>query len=267
MGKKLLYGSNLKMYKGVSDTKQYLRELIDATGNINSEEIEMFIIPSYVALESAINVCKGSHIKIGAQNMHWETEGQYTGEISPKMLKEMGVSLIMAGHSERRHIFGETDEEENKKIKSAVQHGFSALLCVGETEKEKEYGIGMEVLKKQLHIGFYGISESDVEKLWVAYEPVWAIGVNGTPPSAEYVEKMHQTIKKELYEIFGEKGREIPVLYGGSVNHSNAEHLITLPSVDGLFVGRAAWDASSFDKLIRESQHAYLCAQNEESIK
>ena len=189
--------------------------------------------------------------------MCWEDEGQFTGEISPCMIEEMGINLVMIGHSERRHVFGETDVEENKKVRLALKHGFKTLLCIGETAQEKKYGISSEVLRSQLKIAFYGVDASDALNIWVAYEPVWSIGVNGTPATAQYAEKMHEAIKETLREIFGETGESIPVLYGGSVNPQNANQLIIQPSVDGLFVGRSAWQAQAFEKLIRNAKYVY----------
>ena len=189
--------------------------------------------------------------------MCWEDEGQFTGEISPCMIEEMGINLVMIGHSERRHVFGETDVEENKKVRLALKHGFKTLLCIGETAQEKKYGISSEVLRSQLKIAFYGVDASDALNIWVAYEPVWSIGVNGTPATAQYAEKMHEAIKETLREIFGETGESIPVLYGGSVNPQNANQLIIQPSVDGLFVGRSAWQAQAFEKLIRDAKYVY----------
>ena len=240
MKKKLYFGSNLKMYKNIKDTTEYLKALADYTKDLSREEIELFIIPSFTTLESASHCYDRQYIKLGAQNMCWEEEGQFTGEISPLMLKELGLDLVMIGHSERRHVFGETDVEENKKVKAALDHGFTALLCIGETGEEKEFGISPEVLRTQLKIGFHGVPVSQVPKIWVAYEPVWSIGVNGTPATADYAEKMHKVIKACLREIFGEAGDDIPVLYGGSVNPGNCEELIVQPSIDGLFTGRAA---------------------------
>lgn len=156
-----------------------------------------------------------------------------------------------------RHMFGETDVEENKKVKAALNHGFTTLLCIGETAEEKDFGISAEVLRTQLKIGFHDVPVSQVPNIWVAYEPVWSIGVNGTPASADYAEKMHKVIKACLREIFGDVADEIPVLYGGSVNPGNANELIVQPSIDGLFTGRAAWQADNFDKLIRDAKATY----------
>ena len=189
--------------------------------------------------------------------MSWEDQGQFTGEISPLMLKELGLDLVMIGHSERRHVFGETDVEENKKVKAALNHGFTTLLCIGETAEEKKFGISAEVLRTQLKIGFHDVPAKQANNIWVAYEPVWSIGVNGTPASADYAEEMHKVIKNCLREIFGEAADEIPVLYGGSVNPENANELIVQPSIDGLFTGCAAWDADKFNMLIRNAKASY----------
>lgn len=250
--KKMYFGSNLKMYKNIRDTVAYLRALAEGTKTISRDELELFIIPSYTALESSCKNIDQKYIKLGAQNMCWEDEGQFTGEVSPLMLKELGVELVMIGHSERRHIFGETDIEENKKVKAALNHGFTTLLCIGESKEEKTYGVGEEVLRTQLKIGFHDVPVSQAPHIWVAYEPVWSIGVDGIPASADYAEKMHRVIKKYLAEMFGERGKEIPVLYGGSVNAGNARRLMMQPSIDGLFIGRAAWKADEFVKLIRD---------------
>ena len=249
--KKLYFGSNLKMYKNIEDTVQYLKELTGLTADIGRDEIELFIIPSYTTLDRASKSVDRNLVKLGAQNMCWEEQGQFTGEISPLMLQEMGLDLVMIGHSERRHVFRETDEEENKKVKCALEHGFTTLLCIGETAEEKKYDLGPEVLRTQLKIGFDGVEATHIGKIWVAYEPVWSIGVGGTPATADYAERMHVEIKKCLTELFGKAGEDIPALYGGSVNPGNAEELIVQPSIDGLFVGRSAWQADKFNELIR----------------
>lgn len=257
MNKKLYFGSNLKMYKTVKQTVDYLQKLEANTKDISREDITLFIIPSYTTLESACASIDHNNIMIGAQNMCWEDEGQFTGEISPVMLDEVGVDLVMIGHSERRHVFNENDYDENKKVLASLRHGFTTLLCIGETMQEKEYGISAEILRQQLIIGLHDVQEEDLHKVWVAYEPVWSIGVNGIPATAEYAEEMHVVIKNCLEELFGEASKEIPVLYGGSVNPDNASGLIVQKHIDGLFTGRAAWDADKFDDLIRQAMEAY----------
>ena len=254
MSKKIYFGTNLKMYKNIHDTVSYLEDLTRLTADLNRDEIELFVIPSYTSLPDAVKISRRELVHLGAQNMCWEEQGQFTGEISPLMLKELGLDLVMIGHSERRHVFRETDYEENKKVLCSLEHGFTTLLCIGETEQEKEYGISNEILRTQLIAGFHGVSTDYAKKIWVAYEPVWAIGVNGKPASVEYANEKHGVIRKCLVELFGEEaGKLIPVLYGGSVNPGNAERLIEQPEIDGLFTGRSAWQAEAFDKLIRSA--------------
>lgn len=252
--KKLLMGTNLKMYKTASQTASYLSALQALTADLRSE-VTLFVIPSYTSLERAVNTVKDKAVLLGAQNMHPEEQGQFTGEISPLMLQELGIDIIEIGHSERRHVFGETNEEENKKVLSALRYGFTALLCVGETAAEKDHGIADEVLSMQLKIGLHGIAQTDLDRLWVAYEPVWAIGVNGVPAPPAYASERHLHIKSVLAGLF--PGNNIPVLYGGSVNPENAEALIVQPGVDGLFTGRSAWEAEGFNKLIRQVLKLY----------
>lgn len=263
MSQKIYFGSNLKMYKTVQQTEKYLKDLTICTEEIRKKypQVQLFILPSYTALEKAAECTDQSVIKIGAQNMCWEDEGQFTGEISPVMLEELGVNLVMAGHSERRHVFGESNIEENKKMLAAIKHRFTGLLCIGETGEEKAYGISDEVLRTQLKVGLYGLAKEDASNIWVAYEPVWSIGVNGTPASAEYAEAKHQVIRETLVELFDEAGKEIPALYGGSVNMSNAVELFAQPHIDGLYVGRAAWHADKFAELMKsvlESQNKII---------
>ena len=172
------------------------------------------------------------------------------------MLQELGLDLVMIGHSERRHGFGEDDYTENKKVKKALASGFTTLLCVGETAQEKEFGISAEVLRSQLKVGLHGVKKEQIDRVWIAYEPVWSIGVNGTPAPVDYAEEMHKVIKDCLVELFGEEGRQIPALYGGSVNPDNSNALITQPDIDGLFTTRTAFKVDAFAKLIRDAIEA-----------
>lgn len=261
--KKLYFGTNLKMYKNIRETVSYLNELTELTADLGRSELELFVIPSYTSLPGATAISNRPLVKLGAQNMGWEEQGQFTGEISPLMLQELGLDMVMIGHSERRHVFHETDYEENKKVLCSLAHGFTTLLCIGETEEEKTYGLSDEVLRTQLVAGFHGVTREQAEgyllqgvpKIYVAYEPVWAIGVNGKPATVEYAVEKHLVIRKCLQEILGEAaGQAVPVLYGGSVNPGNADQLIVQPNIDGLFVGRSAWKAPDFNRLIRSAR-------------
>lgn len=247
--KKLLIGSNLKMYKTIHETLTYLEALKALTADL-SEDIRLFIIPSYTALDAASKMVMGSHIMLGSQNMCPHEVGQFTGEISPLMLKELNLDIVEIGHSERRHIYGETDIQENEKVISALEHGFIALLCIGETKLQKDCNVSTEALLTQLKVGLKDVPQKYSDRIWIAYEPVWAIGVNGVPADPEYVDMQHASCKKALSQLF--PGSDIPVLFGGSVNPQNAKALISKPNIDGLFVGRAAWDAADFHALIND---------------
>ena len=190
--KKLYLGTNTKMYKTIKDTCEYLERLKALTAEI-PKAVELFVIPSYTSLSRAGEILQDSRIRLGAQNMCWEDVGQFTGEISPRMIRETGAQIIEIGHSERRHVFRETDEEENRKVKTALREGFS------------------------------GISLNGSSRLWIAYEPVWAIGTKGIPASPAYAADRHRAIRETLCGLFGcAEGQEIPILYGGSVNQENA---------------------------------------------
>jgi len=251
---RLYIGTNTKMFMTAAEAGRYLKELGSLTADIGRERLTLFVIPSFTSLHAAGAPAEAGQILLGAQNMCWEERGAYTGEISPLMLKEAGVRIAEIGHSERRHVFGETDQEENRKVLAALEHGFTPLLCVGETAAQKEYGIADEVLRMQLKIALHGVPAGDAQKLWIAYEPVWAIGEGGVPAPEAYVQRRHAAIRQALSELYGDAAASaIPVLYGGSVNNDNAVGYIACEDVDGLFVGRSAWDAKNFDRLIRRT--------------
>ncbi len=250
---KFYFGSNLKMYKTIEETKNYLIELQKLTDNLDRNKIEIFIMPSYLALQESFNAVDVNKIKIGAQNIHWENEGQYTGEISPYMLKEIGINFTMIGHSERRNIFKETDEEINKKVLNSLKNNFSVLLCVGENIEEKKCDVGIEKIRKQIKTNLFGVEKKHYKNIIIAYEPVWAIGKDGIPAAVDYVKKMHLEIRNCLIELFQDYGYLIPILYGGSVNLENASALYKCENLNGLYIGRAAWDAKKFDYLIKNT--------------
>ena len=247
----LYIGTNTKMFKTPGEAAEHVEKLAALTQDLRGPELTLFVIPSFTSIERCVAAAAGQ-VRIGAQSIGWEERGQFTGEISPLMLKEVGAQLAMIGHSERRHVFHETDEEEEKRVRCAAEHGFTTLLCIGETGEDKAYNCGREMLARQLKIGLHSLAPELARKyLWVAYEPVWAIGVNGVPADEGYADDMHAFIKQTLREIYGEEiGARIPVLYGGSVNPQNAPQLIAKPHINGLFIGRSAWDADNFSAII-----------------
>ena len=264
--KKIYLGTNTKMFKTPSEAAEHISRLAELTEDLR-DQMHLFVIPSFTSLPAAKAAAEGSNIRIGAQSVGWEDRGQYTGEISPLMLGELGVDLAMVGHSERRHVLHETDFEEEKRVACAAAHGMTVLLCIGETAEQKSYGLSREYLAAQLKIGLNSLSaEAAAKQLWIAYEPVWAIGVNGVPADEGYVEEIHGFIRETLCALYGDEiGYHIPVLYGGSVNPQNAEALIARRNVDGLFIGRSAWDAERFNGIIRSVLPVYVGKREEEA--
>jgi triosephosphate isomerase len=174
------------MYKTTAQTLAYLKDLESLTRDLADKGLYLFIMPPYTSLEAAIQELGNQSIHIGAQNMFWEDAGQYTGEISPLYLEEIGIRLVLIGHSERRNVFGESDPLINKKVLSGLGHNFTVLLCVGETAQDKEYGIGPERVREQVKIALRNVQASQLANLWIAYEPVWAIGEGSTAATPEF---------------------------------------------------------------------------------
>jgi triosephosphate isomerase len=183
--------------------------------------------------------------------MHWASSGAFTGEISALMLRDLGVDLVMLGHAERRHKFGETDSQVNKKVRSAIHHHLRVLLCVGETAKQRQAGITDEVLAIQLKVALAGFPDERTDRLMVAYEPVWAIGAGSQEAQPQEIAPSIRHIKSILNDCLGEPAQRIPVLYGGSVTESNCSDYVQETDVDGLFVGRAAWQPEGFINVLR----------------
>ncbi|WP_077619425.1 triose-phosphate isomerase [Bacillus sinesaloumensis] len=248
---KIWVGTNWKMTKTIAEGISYTKELKQIANELTST-IELFIIPSHTALVDIKKEVSDSRIKLGAQNMHWEDTGAYTGEISPKMLDEIGLDLVELGHSERRQYYNETDAEINKKVRAALKYGMKPLVCIGENIDQKNNEISQEVLAAQLKVCLKGLSGDQVKQVLVAYEPVWAIGENGIPADAEYVGEIHTFLRRTLIEMYPNIGHEIPLLYGGSVNLDNFLPYIDQKDVNGLFVGRTAWNMETFTILLKE---------------
>ena len=258
--KQLWIGTNWKMTKTLSEGLTYCTKLKEIAQRIENE-IQLFVIPPHTSLSKIREELSDDRILLGSQNMHWEDRGAYTGEISPLMLKELGVDMIELGHSERRQYFNENDQEINKKVHAALNHQIRPLICIGENKEQKDYGISYEILAQQLKVCLYGIEKDQLETIMIAYEPVWAIGENGLPADAGYVSTMHDHIRTILPELYGDTSADIPLLFGGSVNTENFAGYLEAPNVNGLFIGRAAWNTETFEEILTHIDshfHRYL---------
>jgi triosephosphate isomerase len=243
-----LIAGNWKMYKTCSEANNTADELVSLVKDVT--DVEVMIAPAFTALASVADIIAKSNIALGAQDMFWENEGAYTGEISPSMLISAGCSYVIIGHSERRQFFKETDETVNKKIKAAIKNKLSPVLCIGESDKERESNKTFSVLDKQLANGLEGLSENDLEKLVVAYEPIWAIGT-GKTASDKQAQEVHGFLRSMLEKHFGDNfSQSVRILYGGSVKPENISSLMSMPDIDGALVGGASLRADTFSKII-----------------
>ena len=248
--RRILLGTGWKMNKTVREAEDYVQRLLPMIDGMSGiEDIQLFIVPPFTAIGAVKRLSKG-RFWVGAQNMHWEECGPYTGEISALMLIELGVDLVELGHAERRHYFNETDETVRRKVEMALEHRLRPLVCIGEQHQDRELGVEKETIARQLRIALGGTPRECASNLIVAYEPVWAIGEEGTAASPGDVRLMMAHIRYVLGDLFGEHASCIPVLYGGTVDDSNCGELLLEGRTDGLFVGRAAWSADGFGRLI-----------------
>ena len=217
----------------------------------NFRRVEVALAPPFTALSAVRSALRGSAVRLAGQNVHWENEGAFTGEISPRMLRELGCSFVIIGHSERRRIFGETDEAIAKKILASMGAGLRPILCIGETLSERNQGLTRRVLARQLRHGLKGLEKNAIENLEIAYEPIWAIGTgrNATPDQAS---KAHFWIRQTVIELFGKNRAESTrILFGGSVRPDNAVELVTAAEVNGVLVGGASLKAEDFLRIVR----------------
>jgi triosephosphate isomerase (TIM) len=215
------------------------------------QDPEVLVCPPFLALAAVREALAGSSIRLGAQDVHWEAKGAYTGEVSTAMLQDVGASAVILGHSERRHIMGETNEMVNKKLKAALAAGFLAIVCVGELLEERSMGVTREVVERQITKSFEGLSPEQTAKAVVAYEPVWAIGT-GKTATPRQAEEVHHFIRKLITQRAGEAvGKGIRILYGGSVSPDNVKELMTEEDIDGALVGGASLKVDSFARIVR----------------
>ncbi|NVO29447.1 triose-phosphate isomerase [Donghicola sp. C2-DW-16] len=236
-------GTSWKMNKTLAEAMVFAEALAAADGG-RDERIQRFVIPSFTNVRQVKDVLADTSVKVGAQNMHWADQGAWTGEVSPLMLKDCNLDIVELGHSERREHFGETDETVGLKTEAAVRHGLIPLICIGETLPEREAGRAAEVLEAQVRGALGKLSDEQTQApILLAYEPVWAIGENGIPATSDYADDRQAEIIAVAQDVLG---RRIPCLYGGSVNPGNCEELITCPHIDGLFIGRSAWNVEGY---------------------
>jgi triosephosphate isomerase (TIM) len=243
-----LIAGNWKMYKTSSEAETTAGELVSRTAD--TTEVDVMIAPPYTALSVVSEIIADTHVLLGAQNLFWEAEGAFTGEISPAMLVSAGCSHVIIGHSERRQYFGETDDAVNKKIRVALAHGLTPVFCVGESEKERDAEETFSVLDKQVKIGLKDFFSKELVELVIAYEPVWAIGT-GKTASREQAQEVHAFLRNLLREMVDESlAARIRILYGGSVKPANIKELMDMPDVDGALVGGASLNAETFSKIV-----------------
>lgn len=245
-------GTSWKMNKTLGETQDYVRKLAVGQRNFDPNgPCQLFIVPPHISLALASRELAGTSILVGAQNMHWAAKGAYTGEISAGMIRSCGASLVELGHSERRAAFGETDETVNLKVLAALRAGLHPLICVGDTARERNFDVSVESVVRQVKIALHGVQPGQFHHALIAYEPVWAIGDAGTAADPDYVNTMHHAIREALAKM-SEEATDIPILYGGSVNAANAVELSRQPEVNGLFIGRAAWNVVEFLKIVHD---------------
>ncbi len=246
MGKYIIAG-NWKMNKLPSETYDFVKEVAKAT---EGAACEVVCCTPFVCLAPAVEAAKGTHVKIGAENLHFEDKGAFTGEVSADMLKDLGVTYVIIGHSERRQYFAETDETVNKKTVKALEKGLLPIVCVGESLEQREAGITMDLITIQIKKAFAGISAADAEKVVVAYEPIWAIGT-GKTATADQAEEVCGGIRKVLADLYDEKtAAAITIQYGGSMNAGNAADLLAKGNIDGGLIGGASLKSADFAVIV-----------------
>ena len=243
-----LIAGNWKMFKTCPEAVETAGQLVKLLPM--TTDIDVMIAPPFTALAQVSDVVRGSCVSLGAQNLFWEAQGAFTGEISPAMLVSAGCKYVIIGHSERRQYFNETDETVNRRIKAAFDNDLIPVMCVGESEKERESKNTFSVLDKQLKMGLEDFSSDDLKGLVIAYEPVWAIGTGKTATS-EQAQEVHQFLRSVLEKSFGNiLAKSIRILYGGSVKPNNIAELMAMPDVDGALVGGASLDPETFSKIV-----------------
>ena len=247
--RKKLIAANWKMYKTPDQARDFFRDFLPLVENHDRDEL--VVCPTYLAIDAALQAAKGSNIAIGAQDLYWQKEGAFTGEISGTMLASVGATHVIIGHSERRQYFGETDDTVNLKLKAALEASLIPIVCVGEVLEEREAGLTDDVLRRQCLRAFNKVSAKKAHNLIVAYEPVWAIGT-GKTATPELAADAHASIRAEAADSFGQEfADQLRILYGGSVKPENAHALMSEEEIDGALVGGASLDPASFAAIVK----------------
>lgn len=248
--RKAVIAGNWKMNKTRPEAKELLEAIKPLVANAEGK-VEVIACVPYTNLETAVAVTAGSNVKVGAENVHFEKSGAFTGEISADMLVEVGVEYVVLGHSERRQYFGETDETVNKRTKAALAAGLKPIVCVGELLSEREANITEEVIARQIKLDLAGVSADDIKKTIIAYEPVWAIGT-GKTATADQAQEVCAFIRATLAKLYGAAVADaVTIQYGGSMNAGNAAELLSKPDVDGGLIGGASLKANDFNTIVQ----------------
>lgn len=249
--RKSFVAGNWKMNTDSHTSIELVKAIVSGVSKIADHNVHVAVCPPFVYLQGVVNALRKSGIAVGAQDIYYEKEGAFTGEISPSMLKDVGCTYALCGHSERRHVIGETDELINKKIAAAILGGLLPIFCVGELLEERKSSKTEEVVTRQIKKGLAGLNAEKVSAVTIAYEPVWAIGT-GLTATPQQAQEVHALIRKLLGQMYdGKLAEEIRILYGGSVKPSNAAELMHQQDIDGLLVGGASLKADDFVAIIR----------------
>jgi triosephosphate isomerase len=253
--KKPFIAGNWKMFKTVPEAVSMVQKLHDAS--LGLEKAQFVVIPPYTALNEVSRALQGSPVQVGAQNMYWEEQGAFTGEVSAPMLKDIGCIYVVIGHSERRQYFGETNETVNNKIKAALNHGLVPIMCIGESLEERENGNTITKVQSQIIEGLKGLEAEKVRQIIIAYEPIWAIGT-GLTATPDQAQEVHRFIRSNLAEKHGNDVASCAIiLYGGSVKPENSYSLMKEKDINGALVGGASLKAESFAEIAKEAIKAY----------
>jgi triosephosphate isomerase len=249
--RKPLIAGNWKMNKNIDEAVSFAKEIKGLV--LDVKDVDILICPAFTSLFAVSLEIKGTNINLGAQNLFWESKGAFTGEIAPSMLKDVGCSYVIVGHSERRQYFAETDEAVNKKVKMALAAGLIPIVCVGETLAERDKNTTFGVIEKQVKDGLAGLSADESVKIVIAYEPVWAIGT-GKTATPEQAQEVHEFIRKFYKEVYKDAADKVRILYGGSMKPDNVAELMKKQDIDGGLIGGASLEAGSFAKLVNYSR-------------